>query len=119
MAGFQLHNLLFPILTVTGAYAVIGLGLHNGYWQMLEAHNTAPGPLKLPGTGELVRTSYTGIAGLDKQLVTLMVFFWPCATAELPALSLYAVYMAAQLIPMQTLLILEGLRYGNRGKTIS
>jgi hypothetical protein len=105
-------------LSVLAAYCIIGLQIRNGFFNLLNAAG-ANKPLKLPGSAEKAITSITGFAAFDTHLVGLLMFFWPTVSAESPSLSLFAFYMTGQILSVQILVLLEGLRGGNFCKIIS
>ncbi|KAK2055078.1 hypothetical protein LY76DRAFT_618815 [Colletotrichum caudatum] len=62
---------------------------------------------------------FTSSKALDSLLTMLVRFFQPILTGKDPALTLFCVFMAGQVLALHVLLQLEGLRAGNRGKLIS
>ena len=73
----------------------------------------------LPGTSEPLRLAYTGVAGIDQQLVTLFQAFWPVVDGTAPSLSLFSVFFFGEITGVWALLLLEGIRSGNRGRAFS
>ncbi|KAF9873789.1 hypothetical protein CkaCkLH20_08899 [Colletotrichum karsti] len=62
---------------------------------------------------------FTSVRQLDSLLTMLVRFFQPIVTgADLP-LTLFSIFMAGQLLAVHMLIVVEGLRFGNRGKIIS
>jgi hypothetical protein len=76
-------------------------------------------PRILPGSLTSLRSHYTGIYALDEWLVGLVIVFWETVCGSVPKLSLFAVYMAGQCLATHTIVTLEGLRVGNKGRAIS
>ncbi|GKT83858.1 hypothetical protein Ct61P_01708 [Colletotrichum tofieldiae] len=62
---------------------------------------------------------FTSLKFLDGLLTMLVRFFQPILTGKDPALSLFCIFMAGQLLAVHVLVQVEGLRAGNRGKLIS
>ena len=70
-----------------------------------------PGPTSAP-----VRLHYTGIKLLDRQLVTMIAFFWPGIEGSRADISLVLLEILAQVDATWVLLVIESLRVGNKGK---
>ncbi|KAJ9138202.1 hypothetical protein NKR23_g8629 [Pleurostoma richardsiae] len=115
-----LAKTVFVLLAASAADSIIGLNIRNGFFALNDSL-MAQRPLLLPQPGPPLpmRTRYTALAPLDAHLSGLLMFFWPAVTGELPALSLFAVYMAGQIVPAHALVMLEGLRGANRGRVTS
>ena len=107
-------TLLF--LSVGGYYTTWYFILNNGTTDHT-AHSRKLG--LLPGTKEAVRTVYTGVPVIDHQLVFLTLFFWEIANGSNPSASLFSFYFATQVACGWGLLMVEGLRHGNRWSLIS
>lgn len=118
MAHFTNTSLTLIFISAVAAYCIIGIQIRNGFFDLLYAAGKAV-PRRLPGSTDTVITNITGFDVLDKGLGELLMFFWPILQADFPSLSLFAVYMVGQILPVQTLVLLEGLRSGNSGKIIS
>ena len=73
----------------------------------------------VPGISEPLRLSYTGVAGIDQQLVVLFKFFWPVVNGTEPGLSLFSVYFFGEISGAWALILLEGIRSGNRGRAFT
>ncbi|KAM0327576.1 hypothetical protein ACHAQA_005868 [Verticillium albo-atrum] len=101
-------------ISAFGANSIIGLIFRNGWMAMNDELMARPDPV-LPGTGGPARTYFTGIAALDEAITGILKFFFPCVSGELPSLSFFSAYMAGQILPMHTALLLESLRAGNKG----
>ncbi|TLD05518.1 uncharacterized protein PgNI_09275 [Pyricularia grisea] len=105
-------------VAVAAAYCIMGIPKQNGLFDMLDAL-AEDHPTRLPGSnvdGELLDV---GSSGLGKLLAILIRFFYPVMTGESPRLSLFSFWFAGQVISMHTLVLLEGLREGNRGRVIA
>lgn len=105
-------------LSAAGYYATWYSIFHNGTTDHM-ARMRDVGPRLLPGTKEPVRTIYTGIPVVDYQLTILTLFFWELVDGSQPAASLFCFYFATQVACGWGLLVMEGLRGGNRWSLIS
>ncbi|KAM0270616.1 hypothetical protein ACHAQH_009376 [Verticillium albo-atrum] len=94
-------------LTAFGVFSMGVLLFLNGWIDMKNEPMAQPEPL-LSGAGGPARTHFTGSAALDEALTGILKFFYPCVSGETPALSLFSAYMAGQVLPMHTALIVEG-----------
>ena len=104
--------------SAAGYYATWYLLLNNGTTKHM-ADIRDVGPRLLPGTNEPVKTVYTGIAPIDYQLCVLALFFWENVDGSNPAGSLFCFHFATQVACGWGLLMIEGLRRGNRWRIIS
>lgn len=77
------------------------------------------GPHVLTGTNAPIKQRYTGIRSLDNQLGVLTVFFWELVDGSLPHASLHAVRFGMQVMVAWGLVMVEGMRAGNKGLIIS
>ena len=105
-------------LSGLGAYLTWGLALNNGTITMME-HIRDFGPHILPGTVAPLKQSYTGIEAVDYQLTVLVTFFWPLVDGGMPHASLGVFRFASQFVAGWGLVVMEGMRNGNRGRLIS
>ncbi|KAK2016820.1 hypothetical protein LZ32DRAFT_601219 [Colletotrichum eremochloae] len=62
---------------------------------------------------------FTSSKAMDGMLTMLVRFFQPIITGKDPALTLFCAFFAGQVLAVQVLIQLEGLRAGNKGKLIS
>jgi hypothetical protein len=118
MATANATKALLILSALAAGYCIIGLQVKNGTFDIL-AEMTSEAPRRLPGSDELLVQQYTKVWPLDFQLKELVTFFWPVVNGELPELSLFGAYIATQIVPVHVLVLLEGLRRGNKGKLIS
>ena len=106
------------LCSLAGYYAVWHLFINNGtvdlMTQVLES-----GPRILPGTYEPVKTVYTGIPAIDKQLTILTLVFWEQVDGSSPSNSLFCFHFATQAACGWGLLMIESMRYGNQWRVIS
>ena len=109
------------------ALAFLSIAAYYGTWHLLLNNDTTKhmehirdfGPRLLPGTKEPVRTVYTGVPSIDHQLTVLVLLFWPIIDGSTPAGSLLGFHFATQIACAWGLLMIEGLRNGNRWAIIS
>ncbi|PSN74963.1 hypothetical protein BS50DRAFT_671235 [Corynespora cassiicola Philippines] len=106
------------LLAISGADSIMGLAYRNG-WLAENASYVEARPRLLPETGIPMRSKFTGIPALDEWLANLLVVFWPVGSGQNPALSTFVVYMAGQCLATHTLVVIEGIRGGNRTRFIS
>ena len=76
---------------------------------------TSPDPAVsvLPGSRTPILRRFTGWQALDRLLALSNVMFANVADGSRPQLSLYAVQFGGQIVPIFTILVVEGLRTGN------
>jgi hypothetical protein len=95
-----------------------GLVVQNGYVKaLLQLRNH--GPHLLPGSNHPILTRFIGIPPLDKLLTLAGVMFANVTDGSHPQLSLYGSYFGGQLIGIFTIMVLEGLRQGNKQTSIA
>lgn len=102
------------LISAFGIHSILALTELNGWGDAIRASIDSG---TLPN-GELLREHYTGVSGLDTLLTTLVRFFYSCTTGERPALSVFTVYFAGQLVPSHAMIVLEGLRMGDKGAAL-
>ncbi|CAI4214124.1 unnamed protein product [Parascedosporium putredinis] len=101
-------------LSALGYTSIIGLTARNGWGERFNEYNERAVAV-LPDTEIPARTHFTGVPGVDHIFVQAVKFFYPCVVGQLPALPLFSLYFAGQVIALHSLLVLEGLRLGNKG----
>lgn len=101
-----------------GIISMYGLAYRNGYFNAL-IRLRDQGPHFLPGSDVPILTRFTGIGPLDKVLTLAGVMFANITDGTTPQLSLYAFQFAGQLVPVFTVILIEGNREGNRGNVMS
>lgn len=116
MAKLALPTAALLAVSAFGFLSILVLFENNGAAQMIR-DSVEPGST-LPDTGEPLRRDYTGVPALDAFLCILVRFFYACASGESPPLSLFTVYFAGQVIASHAILVLEGLRTGNKGTAL-
>ena len=105
-------------LSAVAYYATWYTLINNGTTDYV-AHIRDVGPRLLPGTKEPLRTVYTGVPVIDYQLTVLGLFFWENVDGSNPTGSLFCFHFATQVACGWGLLMIEGLRNGNRWTVIS
>ena len=108
-----LTSLAFFLALLPAGYLVIAIVV-NGPGALPQ-----PPPATVPGTDAPLRLQYTGVAPVDKLLVTLFRFFWPALDGASPGASFFLASFAGEIPGVWSLLMLEGIRPGNRGRVIS
>ena len=103
-----------------GAYATVGAMIKNGFSDAIKAYITDPPHQGYPGAPQPLLREYTGVAAVDGVLLFLVGFFSALFDGDIaPECRLYAVWGMTQFGACWTLVILEGLRAGNRGRLVS
>ena len=105
------------LLSVAGFWTLWGFPYQNGLLKILNAENQ-PGAL-IPGpTAAPMKQTYTGIGAIDKQLTVLVSFFYTAIDGNRLDVSVSFLYLGGQVLASWVLIMVEGLRNGNRGKFI-
>ena len=117
-ASVYLLQATLVALSALGAYLTWGLALSNGTITMMEYTRNVE-PQVLPGTDSPLKQSYIGIQAVDNQLTVLVLFFWQLVDGSMPNASLSTFRFASQFVPGWGLVVIEGMRSGNKGKIIS
>ncbi|KAL8872009.1 MAG: hypothetical protein Q9174_002287, partial [Haloplaca sp. 1 TL-2023] len=111
--------LLLFLLSGVGYYFTWHLLLNNDGARLMEELRDN-GPHILPyNNGAPLRKSYTGIALIDYQLTVLVLFFYNIVDGSHPNACLQVYHFFGQAPAGYTLLLLEGLRHGNKLRAIS
>ena len=108
-----LARLTLLLLSAFGFYALWGFSTSNGLFE----HTAESSKILFSNTTR--SAALTGIDALDKQLKVLISFFWPVIDGSRPDVSLHAMNFAFQGVAMWLLLVVEGLRFGNKGRAVS
>lgn len=111
-------KIILLLLSIAGFYGTWYLLMNNGTGEQM-ANLRDYGPHYLPGTKESLRRVYTGVGAFDYQLTVLAVFFWELIDGSMPNGSLQVFNLAGQFGAAWTVVVLEGLRKGNRGRIVS
>jgi nucleoside permease NupC len=113
----KLILVLLPLLSLVGAFGTWILGGANGTFPTLTAL-IAQGDTFLFGSNIPPLKTYTGIGFIDHQLLVLVTFFAPIFSSETP-LALFCIVGFGQFGAAWTLMVMESMRFGNKGKAVS
>ncbi|TVY83266.1 Citreoviridin biosynthesis protein D [Lachnellula suecica] len=104
---------LLPLLSLLGLIGTWGLARTNGLLvSILELISGEEA--KLPPTGDPLLKTYTHIKVVDYQLSILVTFFTPLLNLSHGELTLFGIHGFGQLGAAWTLIMMEGMRMGNR-----
>ena len=112
IAGFLIANFVFSV------YRIWGTLWQNGYFEAL-IHLWNHGPYVLPGSSNPILTTYTPIRPFDQLVTFSIVLFANVTDGSLPQFSLFAFHFTGQWASILIIVLLEGLREGNKGLFIS
>ena len=108
---------LLILLSVAGFWTLWGFPYQNGLLKILSQESQKgaliPGPTIAP-----MKQTYTGIGAVDKQLTTLVSFFYTAIDGNRADVSLSFLYLGGQVLSSWVLIMIEGLRRGNSGKLL-
>jgi len=110
--------LLLPLLSFAAIYCLWIVAAKNGLFKQIGELVEQKQPM-FPGSTSLLMLDYTGVAAIDRQLSTLVTFFGPVVQGGNEALNLFSLFGLGQFGGAWTLLVLESLRRGNKGKAVS
>ncbi|KAJ8065651.1 hypothetical protein OCU04_006324 [Sclerotinia nivalis] len=120
---FQLRTItLFalPALSLIGVFGAYVIGGRNGTFEHITSLVTQETPPAVfPDAKYLLLKDYTGIRALDRQLTILVIFFATAVDRRNVAVWLNSIYGLGQLGAAWTLLVMESLRSGNKGRAVS
>ena len=105
------------VLACVTAFAIISildLTRRNGFASMTSETRGVPGAPLHDAPNEPSLTTFVGIEPIDTVLRILVGFFYPCVNGKHPELSLLCVLFCGQMLPLHTIMMLEGLRSGNK-----
>ncbi|KAI0592958.1 hypothetical protein F4775DRAFT_56182 [Biscogniauxia sp. FL1348] len=108
--------LVLALIHIFGLVALHGMLYRVGYFGAL-LQIWREGPYHLPGSSNSILTFYTGIGPLDRLLALASVMFASVTDGSRPQLSLYAVHFSGQYLGILAVMMIEGLREGNRSNT--
>lgn len=113
--ALTLPKLLLIALSVAGFWTLWGFPYQNGLLKLLgeqsEAGAVLPGSAIAP-----MKQTYTGIQVVDKQLTTLVSFFYTAIDGNRADISLSFMALGGQVLGAWTLITIESLRVANQGK---
>ncbi|OAL38592.1 hypothetical protein AYO20_02242 [Fonsecaea nubica] len=105
---------LLILLSLAGFWTLWGFPYQNGLLKIL-SQQSEPGAV-IPGpTSAPMKQTYTGIGPIDKQLTVLVSFFYTAIDGNRADVSLSFLYLGGQVLAAWVLIMVEGLRNGNRG----
>jgi hypothetical protein len=108
-------KILLILLSIAGFWTLWVFPQKNGLLGLL-AQQSEPGAV-IPGpTAAPMKQTYTGIRPVDKQLTVLVSFFYTAIDGNRADVSLSFLYLGGQVLAAWTLITIESLRVGNRGK---
>lgn len=107
-------------LAAAAGYCIIGLQQKSGWFDLVNAFG-ASHPTQLPGTGldSTLRTEFMGFPAVDFHIAGVIRSFYAMVSGEHQPTTVFSFWFTGQLLAIQALQMLEGLRAGNRGKLIS
>ncbi|KAG4030298.1 hypothetical protein MFRU_012g00410 [Monilinia fructicola] len=112
--------IVLPILSFIGIFGTFIIGSRNGTFEHIVSLVRQETPAAVfPDAKYLLLKDYTGIKGIDKQLAVLVTFFAPVCDSRNSALRLNSIYGFGQFGAAWTLLVMESLRSGNKGRVVS
>jgi hypothetical protein len=109
---------LLPLLSLLGAFGTMVLGGSNGTFESITAL-IASETSEFPGLDAFLLREYTGVKFVDQQLTVLVTFFAPVLDANHAALTLFTIAGFGQFGAVWTLMMMESMRMGNKGKAVS
>lgn len=107
---------------LVGGYAAVGSMDRSGFSDAIFAHvvDAEPGAGGFPGAPAPLLRRYTGIEAVDYVLAVLVGFFSGLIGGDVaPQYRLFTLWGMTQFGACWTLVVLEGLRAGNRGRLVS
>lgn len=109
-----------PFLSFIGIFGTLFIGGRNGTFEHITnlVRQKTPSAV-FPNAKYLLLKDYTGIRALDRQLTVLVTFFAPVVDSKNAALYLNSIYGLGQFGAAWTLLVMESLRSGNKGRAVS
>jgi hypothetical protein len=110
--------LLLPLLSVAAIYCLWIVAGKNGLFKQISELAGQKQPM-FPGSESPLMLEYTGVAAIDRHLSTLVIFFGPVVQGGDEALNLFSLFGLGQFGSAWTLLVMESLRRGNKGKASS
>ncbi|KAL2074989.1 hypothetical protein VTL71DRAFT_8769 [Oculimacula yallundae] len=107
-----------PLFSLLGAFTATVLADANGTFKNIFAIIQSEKP-KFPGTDFDLFMQYTGIGWLDRHICFLVMFFAPVVAKKGDALEMLTIFGAGQFGAAWALMLMEGLRKGNKGRVVS
>ena len=116
--GLHVTRGLLAATWLFGVYSTWYLFLNNGTADQVDKV-LASKPALLPGTNELLKTTFTGIKPIDNQLAMLAVVFYPVLDGSLPQASLFGFMFGGQFAAVYILMLIESVRSSHQGRFIA
>ncbi len=110
--------LFLPLISIAAVYCLWIVATNNGLFKQIGELVQQKQPM-FPGSESPLMLKYTGVEAIDRQLSTLVTFFGPVVQGGDEALNLFSVFGLGQFGGAWTLLVMESLRKGNKGKAVS
>ena len=105
-----------PILSYLGYYNTFHTAGLNGTGKLLSSVLKSGEEARFPGTDESLLRTYTGVAQIDEVITMLVAFF---AHTVDGSVLWFGRFGAGQFGAAWGLMVMEGLRAGNRGRLVS
>jgi hypothetical protein len=110
--------LLLPLIAIAAVYCLWIVSTNNGLFGQINGIVEQKQPM-FPGSKSPLMLKYTGVAAVDRQMSILVTFFGPVVQVGYEPLHLFSLFGLGQFGGAWTLLVMESLRRGNRGKVVS
>ncbi|RYP89364.1 hypothetical protein DL770_004426 [Monosporascus sp. CRB-9-2] len=105
---------------LVGGYAAVGSMSKNGFGDAIFSYVVDPPHAGFPGAPRPLLREYTGLGPVDDVLAVLVGFFSGLFDGDVaPERRIFTLWAMTQFAACWTLLALEGLRAGNRGRLVS
>lgn len=115
--ALSLSKFTLFFLSAAGFWTLWGFPYTNGLLKIL-TDLQKPGA-RLLNTDVPMKTKYTGISPVDNQLTTLVGFFYSATDGNRPDVSLIGLNLGGQVIAAWILMVLESMRKGNSGLSLT
>ena len=108
--------LVFPLFSAYACFAIFGYASKTDLFRLVQycVDNKI-----LPGSGQPLRTAYTGIEAFDRLLTVLTIFFVPVVDGSNPSIVLHSITFSGAFGSAWILVVLEAWRRGNSEKWFS
>src|SRR5438874_1494022 len=109
---------LLVALAALGVYSMVLHPFSNGFYEAVGSIRDEF-PKILPASNATLVDFYTGIEPLDYFLTTMQIVFSSIFDMSAPGMTVLAFYFAGQVVPVLVVMMIEGLREGNKGEIVS
>lgn len=108
---------LLSVLALLGFYTLHGISAANTFYDQIETQGAA---LRLSQSDPNLKWP-AWLESLNVLVLpgTLAGFFWPCVEPANPTIALVGIVFAAQAVAGLTVVVVDGWRWGNRGRVVS